>query len=203
MRKALGIVLPLAVVALAGALLLWPEAEVAAKADVGEPAPDFTLKDQAGKAHKLSEYRGKIVVLEWTNPRCPFVQRHYEEDTMEELAEAFGGGDVVWLAVNSSHFTTPEASRKWMEEQGLGYPTLQDPKGTVGRDYGAKTTPHMFVIDAEGVLRYTGAIDNDPRGREEGDAETNYVRKALEALRSGRPPEPASTKPYGCSVKYD
>lgn len=168
-------------------------------ATVGEPAPDFTLTDQAGEEHELSAYKGKIVVLEWTNPTCPYVERHYKAKTMSETLKA-GGEDVVWLAVDSSHTVKPEDTKKWRDEQGFSYPVLLDAEGEVGKTYGAKTTPHMYVIDTEGVLRYSGAIDDDDRGKKE-DA-TNYVAGAVKALKAGEKVEPSETKPYGCSVKY-
>ncbi len=171
----------------------------ATSAVVGKPAPDFTLVDEGGKKHSLAQYKGKLVVLEWTNPTCPFVVRHYKAETMKKLAAKLGV-EVVWLAVNSTHFNKPEDSQKWAKANGLAYPTLQDPAGTVGKLYGARTTPHMFVVDAKGVLRYAGAIDNDTMGREA--APTNYVEGAAGALKAGKDPSPASTEPYGCSVKY-
>ncbi len=166
---------------------------------IGSPAPAFELKDENGVSHDLASYRGKTVVLEWTNPGCPYVARHYKADTMERLAKQYES-DVVWLAVNSTHYNTPEDSRSWKQEQGFEYATLQDPEGTVGKRYGATTTPDMFVIDPEGVLRYAGAIDDDPRGRN--DAPKNYVDGALGKLMAGGDPDPSQTKPYGCSVKY-
>jgi peroxiredoxin len=167
---------------------------------VGQPVPDFTARDETGAQHVLSQYRGHAVVLEWTNPDCPFVARHYESDTMEKLAKALGGVDVVWLAVNSTHTNTPADTKEWKAEQGFAYPTLQDADGTLGHLFGARTTPHMFVIDAEGVLRYRGAIDDDPRG----DAKTplNYADTSVKALLARSTPDPSETKPYGCSVKY-
>jgi peroxiredoxin len=178
---------------------LLPLTALAQSAPVGEPAPAFTLTDQAGQTHTLESYRGKVVVLEWTNPECPYVVRHYNADTMENGATAWGD-DVVWLAVDSSNFVTPESSAAFAAAEGFSYPTLQDPSGEVGRAYGARTTPHMFVIDAEGVVRYNGAIDDDPRGRNE--SPTNYVNAAVTALLAGEAPEVAQTEPYGCSVKY-
>lgn len=169
-------------------------------ATVGEPAPDFELKDESGKTHKLSDYKGKVVVLEWTNPDCPYVERHYGKDTMQTTFKALGEDKIVWLAVDSSNFVKPEDSAKWKAAEGFTYPVLQDPAGTVGRVYQAKTTPHMFVVDAEGVLRYEGAIDSDPKGKEA--APENYVEKAVKALLEGKTVEQPQTKPYGCSVKY-
>src|SRR5262245_44749875 len=135
-----------------------------AAATVGQTAPEFTLKDQDGKEVDLAKLRGKIVVLEWTNPDCPFVQRHYEAKTMSPLADKFRDRDVVWLAVNSTHYMDAAKDRAWRSQQGFPYPVLDDRGGTVGGAYGAKTTPHMFVIDRKGALVYAGAIDDDPPG---------------------------------------
>lgn len=167
---------------------------------VGAPAPEFRAQDETGESHDLASYRGRTVVLEWTNPECPYVARHYRADTMEELAKRYQS-DVVWLAVNSTWSNTPEDTRRWKQEQGFAYATLQDPKGGLGRLYGATTTPNMFVIDPKGVLRYAGAIDDDPRGHEQDP--DNYVDGALQALRAGADPDPSKTRPYGCSVKYE
>jgi peroxiredoxin len=178
-------------------LLLAAAVEPAA---VGRPAPDFTAVDESGAKYELSQYRGKAVVLEWTNPDCPFVARHYSADTMEKLATTLDASEVVWLAVNSTHYNTPEDTKAWKTEQGFGYPTLQDPDGTLGHAYGARTTPHLFVIDAHGVLRYAGAIDDDPSGKS--PAPTSYVGNAVATLLASGTPDPSETKPYGCSVKY-
>lgn len=169
-------------------------------AAVGKPAPDFTASDETGAAHKLSQYRGHALVLEWTNSECPFVERHYSADTMEKLAMTLGASDVVWLAVNSTYSNTPADTMAWRKEQGFSYPTLQDPDGTLGHRYGARTTPQLFVIDAAGVLRYDGAIDDDPYGKS--DKPVNYVGSAVQALLAGGAPDPSETKSYGCSVKY-
>lgn len=165
--------------------------------ELGAQAPDFTLTDHTGKAHTLSSYKGKLVVLEWTNPQCPFVVRHYAAKTMTNAAAAHP--EVVWLTINSSHFATHEENAKWSAAEGVKA-TLNDPSGEVGARYGAKTTPHMFVIDAEGKLAYKGAIDDDPHG----DKQTpiNYVTEALKALKEGGRPAVSETRPYGCSVKY-
>jgi peroxiredoxin len=177
-----------------------PPAVVNESAAVGAPAPDFTLTDENGKTHTLAQYKGKTVVLEWTNPDCPFVKRHAAKGTMPTLANAWAKRDVVWLAVNSTHSNTAEKSRAYRAEKALPYPTLQDASGTVGKLYGAKTTPHMFVIDEAGVLRYMGAIDDDPHG--DGEKPSSYVESALTAVTTGKAPASPSTKPYGCSVKY-
>jgi peroxiredoxin len=168
---------------------------------VGEPAPAWTAQDEHGVEHTLANYRGRAVVLEWTNSECPFVVRHYKAGTMKKLAEALGAREVVWLAVNSTPSNRPEDTRAWKQERGFTHATLQDKDGTLGRAYGARTTPHMFVIDGEGVLRYQGAIDDDPRGREE--SPRNYVDAAVRSLFAGATPDPSETEPYGCSVKYE
>jgi len=169
-------------------------------AEVGKPAPEFTASDESGARHTLSQYRGKLVVLEWTNPDCPYVARHYRQNTMEKLSRSYGARGVVWLAVNSTHSNTPEDTRIWKAQQGFEYATLQDASGELGKLYGARATPHMFIVDGEGVLRYAGAIDDDPRGRDE--SPKNYVDAGLSALLAGQAPEPSQTRAYGCSVKY-
>jgi peroxiredoxin len=169
-------------------------------AEVGKPAPAFTLKDETGKEHSLAQYQGKIVVLEWTNPECPFVQRHYKANTMKNTVKGFDANKVVWLAVNSTAHNKPDQSAAWKKEQALTYPVLQDQDGKVGHAYGAKTTPHMYVIDAKGVLQYAGAIDDDPRGKNA--TPVNHVKTSVDALLGGKPVPAATTEPYGCSVKY-
>lgn len=177
--------------------------ETAETATVGGLAPEFTLEDTDGEEHSLSDYRGEYVVLEWTSTECPFVKRHYEEETFETALETFREEDVEvqWLAVDSSHFAEPNVSKQWKDEYGVDYPFLMDPSGEVGKKYGAKTTPHMYVIGPEGKVRYTGAIDDDPDGRK--DSPKNYVTRAVRALGAGDDVEPSSTEPYGCSVKYE
>ncbi len=172
-----------------------------ATAVVGEAAPGFSLQDESGATHTLAQYEGQVVVLEWTNPECPYVVRHYDVDTMENLATTYGGQDVVWLAVNSSHFNTADDVTAWKSAEGFEYSTLLDVDGSVGHAYGARTTPHMFVVAADGTLAYAGAIDDNPRGNN--DDATNYVDGAVAALIAGDSPSPSSTDPYGCSVKYE
>ncbi len=184
----------------AAAAAVEEKKEVAPVATIGQAAPDFELKDEAGKTHKLSDYKGKVVVLEWTSPECPYVVRHYEKKTMATTFKALGEDKIVWLAVDSSNFVKPEDSAKWKAEESFTYPVLQDASGAIGKIYQAKTTPHMFVVDAEGVLRYEGAIDNDPKGKEE--KPENYVEKAVTSILAGTEVEMSQTKPYGCSVKY-
>jgi peroxiredoxin len=171
-----------------------------AEAEVGKPAPAFTLKDEAGKEHSLAQYKGKVVVLEWTNPECPFVKRHYEADTMATTLKGFDAKKVVWLAVDSTSHNTAARSAEWKKAEGFTYPVLQDAAGTVGKAFGAKTTPHMYVIDEQGVVRYAGAIDDDPRGKS--DKTVNHVKTAVDALLTGKQVPASTTTPYGCSVKY-
>ncbi|WNG43196.1 thioredoxin family protein [Archangium minus] len=187
--------------AVALAVMLPVVAFAADTAQVGKPAPAFTLKDESGKEHSLSQYKGKVVVLEWTNPGCPFVQRHYTAGTMQKTLTGFDANKVVWLAVDSTAANTPDKSAAWKKEKGFAYPVLQDPSGTVGKSYAAKTTPHMYVIDEQGVVRYAGAIDDDPRGNKKTGI-TNHVKTAVDALLSGKPVPASTTEPYGCSVKY-
>lgn len=168
------------------------------------PALPFTLKSFDGKTISLSEYRGKTVVLEWLNFECPFVNYHYDKPkTMIKLANKYKNKNVVWLAINSTSHTTPEANKEFAEKQKLPYPILDDRSGRVGRAYGAKTTPHMFIINPSGRIVYEGAIDNSPLGKTpEGKELTNYVDKALEETITGKMVSTKNTEPYGCSVKY-
>ena len=170
-------------------------------------APDFTLKDTEGKSHTLSEYTkaGKVVVLEWFNPECPFVKKHHVNNkTMANAYQAAAKNGVVWLAINSGapgkQGAGLERNVKAKTEYGISYPLLLDEAGTVGRAYGAKTTPHMYVIAKDGSVAYAGAIDNNPAADKLGD--TNYVNAALTALAAAKPVAETRTKSYGCSVKY-
>lgn len=191
---------------LAGALVVLSCTLVpASAAPVGEQAPTFQLTDLEGRQYALSDYAGKTVVLEWINPNCPFSDRHARERTMSELAARHS--EVVWLGINSTnprhrdHLSRAEHAA-WAERNGIPYPILYDESGDVGRAYGAKTTPHMFLIDADGTLLYEGAIDDDPPGRKTKAERTNYVDRGLDAIASDGTPDPATTKPYGCNVKY-
>jgi len=168
---------------------------------IGAKAPDFTLQDQNGKNISLHDFAGKIVVLEWTNPECPFVQRHYKVRTMQTLASQYQDKGVVWLAINSSSFATNDASKQWAESQNISYPELNDSSGSTGKAYHATNTPHMFIIAGDGTLAYEGAIDNNPDGDKTSD-KVNYVQKALDEILSGKSVSVPQTKPYGCSVKY-
>jgi peroxiredoxin len=167
---------------------------------VGEAAPGFTLMDTAGNKVSLSDFEGKVVVLEWLNPDCPFVVRHYKAGTMKSLAEKYGGKGVVWLTINSTNYMDAAANAKFKADHGLPYLILVDQSGEVGHLYDAKTTPHMYIIDGDGTLVYIGAIDDDPRGSS--DTPANYVAAALDEVLAGKPVATAETTPYGCSVKY-
>jgi peroxiredoxin len=193
-------VLAAAVVAV-GMLGIYGLRAQAQNAPVQKPAPDFTLMDQKGNPVKLSDFKGKVVVLEWTNTDCPFVQRHYKAGTMATLAKSYADRNVVWLAINSSYFTNQEKNAVWAEKHQIAYPVLDDHEGKVAKAYGAKSTPHMFVIDAAGNIVYQGAIDNDASG-EKKEGVVNYVAQALNEVLAGKPVSIPETKPYGCSVKY-
>jgi len=194
--------------ALACALALGAAAPAGA-AVPGEAAPAFTVADASGKPVKLADYAGRWVVLEWTNPECPFVQKHYNSRNMQALQKEYGGKDVVWLAVNSTHrdhgeFKSGAQMTDWMRVNDASpKAVLIDETSAAGRAYGAKTTPHMFVIDPQGRIVYAGAID-DKRSTNVADvkAARNHVRAALDEALAGRPVTVASTAPYGCSVKY-
>lgn len=168
---------------------------------VGDAAPNFTLADTAGKAVSLSDFEGKIVVLEWLNPDCPFVKRHYKAGTMKGLAAEYADDGVVWLTINSTDYMDAAANAKFKADNKLPYTILVDQSGEVGHLYGAVTTPHMYIIDAGGTLVYIGAIDDDPRGNK-GESAVNYVAAALDEVVAGQAVATAETKPYGCSVKY-
>jgi peroxiredoxin len=176
-----------------------------ADATVGAAAPAFTLKGVDGKTHSLADYKGKVVVLEWINPNCPVSNRHAREATMTELVKQHG--EVVWLGINStnpksSDFMKPAEHMAYDQKFGITYPVLYDESGQIGHAYGAKTTPHMFIVGADGKVAYNGAIDDDPPGRKAKADRLNYVGHGLDAEKKGAGPDPASTKPYGCSVKY-
>ena len=165
-------------------------------------APDFTLTSFDDKTVSLSDYRGKIVVLEWFNFECPFVKYHYDTvPTMINLANKYKDKDVVWLAINSTSHTTPQANIEFAKKHSLPYPILDDRSGKVGHAYNATNTPHMFIIDTKGNIVYEGAIDNSPLGRKK-EGVINYVDRALAELTAGKRVSTKETKPYGCSVKY-
>ena len=178
--------------------------EAAPEADSGKKAPAFTLNSFDGITTSLSDYRGKIVVLEWLNFECPFVRYHYDKaTTMIDLAKKYKDRNVVWLAVNSTNHTTPQANIEFAAKHKLPYAILDDRSGNVGHAYGAKTTPHMYIINQRGNIVYEGAIDNSPNGKTPpGQELTNYVDVALTALVAGKDVSTKNTKPYGCTVKY-
>jgi peroxiredoxin len=179
------------------------------KAELGMPAPDFSLPDLDGHTVKLSDHLGKLVVLEWFNPGCPFVNKTHTVGQLKELAKNEMAKGVVWLAVNSAapgkQGYGVEANRAGKAHFNLTHPILLDESGAVGHAYGALHTPHLFVIDTKGVLVYAGAIDNSPDG--EGESPTggqlvNYVEQALGDVRAGKPVRTPRTEAYGCGVKY-
>jgi len=190
------------------ALFMSPQSNAAAPA-VGQPAPEFTAVDSNGTSHNLSDFRGKTVVLEWTNHECPYVVKHYSVGNMQKLQKEATDAGVVWLSIHSSaegkqgHVDGDKANMVAKEQGSNATAQLMDASGEIGKLYDAKTTPHMFVIDAEGTLAYAGAIDSDSSFKAEAiDGATNYVMAAVNALAEGKPVEVSSTKPYGCSVKY-
>ena len=176
---------------------------------VGEGAPDFTLKDAAGKAVKLSDYRGKHVVLEWTNPGCPYVRKHYDSGNMPATQKEATGKGVVWLSINSTEkssweYMEPTKLVAWQKER-KSQPTavLVDEEGMAGKAYGARTTPHMYIVDPQGRLIYAGGIDSIPSSNPDDIKKAvNYVRQGLDEALAGKPISAASTRPYGCSIKY-
>ncbi|MDP3325044.1 MAG: thioredoxin family protein [Hydrogenophaga sp.] len=179
-----------------------------AAASVGQPAPDFTLSDTAGKPVKLSQFKGKLVVLEWNNPGCPFVRKHYQGN-MQALQKDFTNQGVVWLAINSTEeasgdHLSPAQLARWMTEKGASpSATLMDEDGNVGKAYGARVTPHMFIVNTQGLLAYAGAIDSIPTTRvADIEKATNHVRQGLTELLAGQPVSVATSQAYGCSVKY-
>jgi peroxiredoxin len=186
-----------------------PLAQPGATAAIGQPAPDFTLTDIDGKAISLHDYTGKLVVLEWFNPKCPFVNAAHTKGSLKGTAARREAQGVVWLAINSAgegkQGYGADETRAGKQRFSLDHPVLLDPTGAVGHAYGATNTPHMFVIDPKGVLVYRGAIDNSPDG--EGESPTggklvNYVDQTLDDLAAKRPVSVAETKAYGCGVKY-
>ncbi len=177
---------------------------------IGEAAPEFTGTDSNGNVHKLSDFKGKTVVLEWTNPQCPFVVKHYDSGNMQKLQTEYTAKDVIWLSINSSAIgkegnqSAEEANTYMDDKKSAATARILDPTGVIGKAYEAKVTPHMYVINKEGVLVYEGAIDdNDSNKQEDIATSKNYVKAALDALAEGKPIESAQTKAYGCGVKYE
>ena len=181
-------------------------------ATVGQAAPDFSATDALGKSHKLSDFKGKHVVLEWTNPGCPFVVKHYSREgggNMQALQKEFTTKGVVWLSINSTSkdaadYLAPAKLMAWKaEKNGSASAVLMDESGNIGKLYSAKTTPHMYIVNPQGVLVYAGAIDSLPSARvDDIKTATNYVRQGLNEALSGKAISTSSTRAYGCSVKY-
>ncbi len=177
--------------------------------ETGSTAPAFTLTDTNGKNHSLADFKGKTVVLEWVNHGCPFVKKHYNTNNMQTLQKEYTGKGVVWLSIASSakgkegYMTAEEWNKKIADSVSSPTAVLMDADGKVGKKYGAKTTPHMFIINGEGKLVYQGAID-DKSGydKEEVPLAKNLVKAALDEIAAGKPVTTATTEPYGCSVKY-
>jgi hypothetical protein len=191
------------------ALMLTALPALAATAVVGQPAPAFSVTDASGKAVSLADFKGKTVVLEWVNPGCPYVRKHYDSANMQATQKSATDKAVVWLSVNSTapghyDYKKPADMAAWMQAQkAAATHTLMDSDGKTGKAYGARTTPHMYVVDAKGVLAYAGGIDDTPSSNP-ADVKTakNHVNAALGDLLAGKPVAQAVTRPYGCSVKY-
>lgn len=193
-----------------GSLVLagWPRPAHAAAAAIGQAAPDFTLHDTGGKTVSLSQFKGRTVVLEWNNPGCPFVRKHYNGN-MQGLHKDYTNHGVVWLTINSTREDSADHMRpaqlaRWMRDKG-GSPTatLLDEDGTVGAAYGARVTPHMYIVNAQGLLVYAGGIDSIPSARETDIPKaTNYIRQGLGELLAGKPISVPTSQAYGCSIKY-
>jgi peroxiredoxin len=181
----------------------------ASSATVGQAAPAFSVADSSGKTVSLADFKGRTVVLEWVNPGCPYVRKHYDSANMQATQKAATAGNVVWLAVNSTHpsqsdYKKPAEMATWMQQQkAAATHTLMDSDGKVGKAYGARTTPHMYIVDAKGTLAYAGGIDDKPSANP-ADVKTakNHVSAALADIAAGKPVAQATTRPYGCSVKY-
>ncbi len=196
-------------------ILIWIAAAAlnlafAQAAEVGQNAPDFSLAGSDGKTHKLSDYRGKPVVLEWFNNGCPFVKKHYQGGHMQALQKRLREQGVVWLTVISSakgeqgHVDRAGAVALQEQNKSQQNAILLDPEGTVGKAYGAQTTPHMYLVSKEGKLAYQGAIDNRPStDTSDIDGSRNYIVEAVDATLKGQVVKVAKTPPYGCSVKYN
>ncbi|MCG3127669.1 MAG: Thiol-disulfide oxidoreductase ResA [Phycisphaerae bacterium] len=177
---------------LIASLAMAQEKSAGAGVKVGQPAPEFALKDCCGKDVKLSDYKGKIVVLEWINRECPVSKKLLP--VMKETQAKYASKGVIWLPIDSTHGHKAEDNHAYVKDNGLPYNILCDGDGAAGHTYGARTTPHMFIIGKDGKVAYAGAID-DQKSR-------NYVSEALESLLAGKAVEVSSTQPYGCSVKY-
>jgi peroxiredoxin len=186
----------------AAALSLCVAADIGGSGvQVGQSVPTFSLQNQDGSNVSLDSYSGKIVVLEWTNPQCPFVQRAYQEHEMIDTASKYKSSGVEWIAINSTHDVTNSEDKQWASEQGISYPILNDASGTTGHAYGATNTPEMYIVGKDGKLLYKGAIDNDRDGTKT-SGKINYVDQALGEVLSGKPVSVPETAPYGCTVHY-
>lgn len=181
----------------------------AAQAVIGQPAPAFSAVDASGKPVSLADFKGKHVVLEWVNPGCPYVQKHYNSGNMPATQKEAMGKGVVWLAINSTEkghrdYLEPAKLVAWKQGQkSTPSAVLMDEEGTVGRSYGARTTPHMYIVNPQGNLIYAGGIDSIPSARvDDIKTATNYVRQGVNEALAGKPLSAAVTQPYGCSVKY-
>lgn len=194
--------------AAAAAAILMQGHAMAAPAVVGQSAPGFTLTDTAGKPVRLADFKGKTVVLEWNNPGCPFVRKHYQGN-MQALQKEAAAQGVVWLAINSTEtasgdYLSPAQLARWMQDkQAVPTATLMDEDGVVGKAYGARVTPHMYIVNAQGVLVYAGGIDSIPSSRVDDIPKANpYIRQALGEIKAGKPLSVSTSQAYGCSVKY-
>lgn len=186
--------------------------EDSSELEVGKKAPDFTLPNLEGESVTLSEHtkpdnpeKGNMVILQWINPDCPFCNRVHEDGLVQEMMENVREmrSDVVHIQINSTHYMNSEETAEYIDDSNVDPIGLVDRDGSVGKKYGAQTTPHMFIIDRKGILRYNGAIDNDEHGKKSEDERTNYVIRAFRQLINGEEVAPAKTSPYGCSVKYE
>jgi hypothetical protein len=180
-----------------------------AEPQIGKAAPNFKLNDVNGRVVSLSDFRGKTVVLEWNNPECPFVKKHYNSGNMQKTQAAAAADGVVWLSINSSaegkqgYMTPDQAKTVVAGQQSRRTAYLLDPKGVVGTGYGAKTTPHMYIINPRGTLVYAGGIDDKPTPNPaDVNGARNHVLAALSELKAGKPVSVPTSKPYGCNVKY-
>lgn len=175
----------------------------AAVAKIGEKAPAFELTDVNGKQVKLADFAGKIVVIDWVNPECPVCRGAHQDSRIPNMIKDIEKEGAVFLAINTTHNTTAEANKEALKKYGVEYTVLLDNDGKVGTAYGAKTTPHLYVIDTEGVLRYNGALDNVGGAKvKEGMTVENYALNAVKQIKAGETVAPDTTKPYGCSVKF-
>ena len=193
----------------AAALLATTQVAWAQNATVGQAAPAFSAKDVTGKTVSLADFKGKTVVLEWVNPGCPYVRKHYSGGNMQGTQQEAVAKNVVWLAVNSTatdhpDYLKPADLAKWMKDQKApATHTLMDEDGKIGKAYGARTTPHMYIVDGKGMLVYAGGIDSIPSASASDIPKaTNYVKASLTEMAGGKSVSNAVTRPYGCSVKY-